>query len=160
MNGGNDTNERPLLPAVMTAGASLVVCLAAFAPWYTTQVAEVFSQGSVSGWNATLVAKIAVAAAAVALLGSLAITADARHLIDLAPELLRAIVIACAVGCTVAALAVAYRTMWIPEPTEFLTRDLGLFLALAASLVAFGASVVQVVIGTGSAADTPPRGRR
>ena len=160
MNGRNDTNERPLLPAVVTAGASLVVCLAAFAPWYTTQVAEVFSQGSVSGWNATLVAKIAVAAAAVALLGSLAITADARHLIDLAPELLRAIVIACAVGCAVAALAVAYRTMWIPEPTEFLTRDLGLFLALAASLVAFGASVVQVVIGTDIAADTPRRGRR
>jgi hypothetical protein len=156
----HDAAERPLLPAVVTAAASVVVCLAAFAPWYTTQVSEIFSQGSVSGWNATLAAKIAFFVAVLSTLSSLAIVADARDLITLSDELVRGLVIGCAAACAVAVAAVAYRTVRIPEPTEFLTRDLGIFVALAASLIALGASLVQVVIGTHSAADTPRRGHR
>ncbi len=159
MTGHHDPTQHPLLPAVVTAAASFVVCLAVFAPWYTTQVAEIFSQGSVSGWNATLAAKIAAFAAAIATLGSLAIIGDARGLVALTPELVRGLVIACALGCGVCALSVAFRTVWIPEPAEFLTRDLGLFVALAASLIALGASAVQVVLGTRSVADTSRRGR-
>jgi hypothetical protein len=160
MTGRQEIQMRPLLPALVTAGASFVVCVAAFAPWYTTQVAEIFAQGSVSGWNATLAAKIAVFAAVIATFGALAIAADTRALIALSPELARGIVIACAVGCLAAAASVVFRALWIPEPSEFLTRDLGLFVALAASLIALGASVVQVVIETHPAADTPRRGRQ
>jgi hypothetical protein len=151
---------RNLLPPTVTAAASFVVVLAVFAPWYTTQVGEAFVQGSASGWTATLVARIAAVAAAIAMLICVAIVADARDVVAVSEDLVRMLVIACTVCCATAATLVAYRTIFIPEPTEFLTRDLGLFVAMAASLVALGAAVVQLVIGMPSAADTPVRGHR
>lgn len=147
--------RRPLLPALVMAGASLVAVLAAFMPWYAPDLGPPLSPDSVSGWDATVAAKILVAASLACALAGLVLVLDARDLIALDAGGTAALAVAAAVAAGCGVVAVAYRTVRIPEPAALLARELGLYLALGMAVVALVAALVEVVLS----ADTGGRRR-
>jgi hypothetical protein len=126
--------------------SGLAIVIGAFLPWYTTNLGRPFSPASASGWEATALAKgavplgVAVAVAAAVMLldvrGALRLDARSR-------DALAWVVIA---ASAVAGVLIGYRLVVMPEPAEFLSRQVGLYLAM-------GASVTGVLSGLGLAAD-------
>lgn len=143
--------RRPVLPAIVLVAASVVAVAAAFLPWYAPDLAPPLTPDSVSGWAATLAAKILVLGAAVAALCGLALIADTRDLVTLDGAGANAIAVAAAVAAGVGVAAVAYRTVRIPEPAAILAREPGLYLALAMAALALAAALVQLLVATDGA---------
>jgi hypothetical protein len=115
--------------------AGIVVAIAVFLPWYTTNLGEPFSPASVSGWDSTNFARAAVIAAAVATVaaGALALEERGSLVLEQQPgETLPWVV----VGAFALALAlVGYRLLVLPEPADLLSRQIGLYLATAAAVI-------------------------
>lgn len=161
--------RRPLLPALVMAGASLLAIVAAFLPWYAPDLGPPLTPDSVSGWDATLAAKILVAASLVCVLIGLVLAADARDLIALDAPGAAALAVAAVIAAGGGVAAVGYRTVRVPEPAALLAREFGLYLALGTAAVALVAALVEVVLsGDGGgrrrasrvgARRTGPRGR-
>lgn len=145
MTAGADP-RRALLPALVMAGASLIAILAAFMPWYAPDLGPPLTPDSVSGWEATLAAKILVAASLVCVLVGLVLAADARDLIALDAPGRAALAVAAVVAAGVGVAAVGYRTVRVPEPAALLAREPGLYLALGAAVVALVGALVEVVL--------------
>jgi hypothetical protein len=114
------------------AGLGLVV--AVFLPWYATNLGPPFSATSASGWDSTNLARVAgvmgvvlFAAAAAALLDERGVVALPRR----EGDALGWIVMGAA---AVALVVVGYRLVFMPEPAEFLSRQIGIYLAVAAAV--------------------------
>jgi hypothetical protein len=151
---------RPALPGIVAAAASALVVVGVFMPWYAPELAPPLTPDSVSGWDATLAAKIAVVGAVVCALCAVAVVLDGRDLIALdagGVALLSGVAVA---GALAAVAAVAFRTVLLPDPADVLSRQLGLYVALAAALAALAAAAVQLVITSADARGAAPPGAR
>lgn len=135
--------HRGTVPAII-AISSLILAISVFLPWYTADVAPPFTPEATSGWDATLLARIAFAAAVIALISSALIWLDIRGFLPIDADIVRALTWACLVLGIVATALVAWRLVRPPGPAEFLARDIGLFIAQAAAIVALVASIGAV----------------
>jgi hypothetical protein len=136
--------RRPVAaPALgVLAGAGLVV--AVFLPWYAASIGETFRPGSASGWEATGLAKLVLALGIVVALASLLLSADARDALELDVRTAQGLGAAVLGGSVVAGALVLYRMLVLPEPSDLLTRQIGLWagIAAAAAGTAAGASLL------------------
>lgn len=158
--------RRPVLPAVVLVATSMVAVGAAFLPWYAPDLAPPLTPDSVTGWSATLAAKVMVLGCVVSALSGLTLILDTRELIALDAGGAAAIAAAATLGAGCAVAAVAFRTVRIPEPAALLAREPGLYLALGMAGAALAAALVQLLVTSdgvrpGRSPRRPPRsGRR
>jgi hypothetical protein len=139
----SDVAEGVAAPAGAAACAA-VLAASPFLPWFATDIGPPFAPESTSGWEATGVAKIVLGLAALALVANLLLAFEAagRIVLDARGALALA-----GIGAAAGALAlvlVAYRLLVLPEPAEFLARDIGLYVALAAAAGVTGLAVAQL----------------
>lgn len=148
---------RPVLPSLVALAGALAVCITVFLPWYEPVLAEPLAPDAVSGWGGTVAARIAVAGAVLCGLCALAVALDARDVLALDAGGISLLSIMAVGGSGVAAAAITYRTLRLPEPAAVLSRELGLYLALLSALAALGACLIQLVV---SSTGTPAVPRR
>lgn len=141
--GDSGRATRGVIPGTI-AVASLILAISVFLPWYTADVAPPFAPQASSGWDASLFARAAFAAAVLMLIASGLTWLDIRGLLPLDTDILRAFGWACLVLAIAATALVAWRLVRPPGPAEFLARDVGLFIAQAAAIVALVASIGAV----------------
>lgn len=135
--------NRGTVPATV-AFASAVLAVSVFLPWYTADVAPPFTPEATSGWDATLLARVAFAMAVITLMASVLMWLDVRGVVPIDADIARALAWTCLVLAIAATALVAWRLVRPPGPAEFLARDIGLFIAQAAAIVALVASVGAV----------------
>lgn len=116
------------------AVSGAVIIVAAFLPWYATNLGPPFSPASVSGWEATGFARAAVAMGVVIAVAAGAAALDERGSLRLDRRIGDALGWIVVVASVVAAAAVGYRLLVMPEPAEFLSRQIGLYLAAVATI--------------------------
>jgi hypothetical protein len=123
-----------LSPSVVTVASALVVVVAAFLPWYQTAIGPVTAPDTVSGWDTTAWARLAVAAGAICALSSLAVTLDIRGEIALHGPV-RRIMAGIALGAAlIVATCVLYRLAVPPDAAIGITRQLGVMIAALAAV--------------------------
>jgi hypothetical protein len=114
--------------------AGLLLVVAVFLPWYATNLGPPFSATSASGWDSTTLARVAAAMGLVLFGAAAAALLDERGLIALQRRQGDALGWIVMGAATIALLVVGYRLIWMPEPAEFLSRQIGLYLAVAAAV--------------------------
>lgn len=134
---------RGVIPATIAA-ASVVLAVSVFLPWYTADVSPPFVPESSSGWDASAFARAAFAAAVLGLIAAGMMWLDARGFVPLDAGLVRGFAWTCLALMLLATALVAWRLIRPPGPAEFLTRDVGLFIAQASAIVALVASIGAV----------------
>lgn len=118
---------------VAAAACAMVLVASPFLPWFATEIGPPFAPESTSGWNGTGIAKIVLGLGVVALLASVALALEALGHVSLED---RAALSASwiATGASGAALClVGYRLAILPEPAEFLSRAVGMYVAAGAA---------------------------
>ncbi len=141
--GAPGRTNRGTIPAII-AVASLILAISVFLPWYTADVAPPFTPEATSGWDATMLARITFAMGIITLLSSALIWLDLRGFLPIDADIVRALAWTCLVLTIGATALVAWRLVRPPGPAEFLARDVGLFIAQAAAIVALVASIGAV----------------
>jgi len=141
--GAPGRTNRGTVPAII-AVASLILAISVFLPWYTADVAPPFTPEATSGWDATMLARITFAMGIITLLSSALIWLDLRGFLPIDADIVRALAWTCLVLTIGATALVAWRLVRPPGPAEFLARDVGLFIAQAAAIVALVASIGAV----------------
>lgn len=135
----------PASAPALGAIAGLAMAVAVFLPWYTANISSVFVGHGTSGWHATTVAKAVLALAIVAVLASALLTLDARGALPLDAGVARLLGWLLLGASAVAAVLIGYRLIALPGPApEFLSRETGLFLAMAAAVAGVIAGVSQL----------------
>jgi hypothetical protein len=143
--GTGDTGRasRGAVPGTIAISA-FILAISVFLPWYTADVAPPFTPEASSGWDASLLARSAFAMAVLMLIASGLMWLDVRGLLPLDTDIVRAFAWGCVVLALGATALVAWRLVRPPGPAEFLARDVGLFIAQAAAIVALVASIAGV----------------
>jgi hypothetical protein len=114
--------------------SGILIVVAAFLPWYATNVGPPFAPESVAGWEASSLAKASVFLGAIVAVASAVAALEARGGLRLdawAGDAVAWIVIGASV---VAAVLIGYRLLVLPEPSQFLSRQIGLYLAAAGAI--------------------------
>jgi hypothetical protein len=114
--------------------SGIVIVVAAFLPWYATNLGPPFSPASVAGWEASNLAKASVVMGAVIAVASAVAALEARGGLRLdgsAGDAVAWVVIGASV---IAAVLIGYRLLVLPEPAEFLSRQIGVYLAAAGAI--------------------------
>ena len=114
--------------------SGLLLVLAVFLPWYATNLAPPFSATSASGWESTAIAKIALLMGIVLVVAAAAAVLDERRIVTLDPRHLDILAWVVVGSSAIALLVVGYRLLFMPDPAEFLSRQIGLYLAVAAAV--------------------------
>jgi hypothetical protein len=122
----------------------VLLVVSVFLPWYATNLGPPFSAVSASGWDATIVARLALAAGAVVLVASAALALEERGALRLSAQTGDALARGVVAAGALAVLLIAVRFVWMPDPAEFLSRQIGLYLAGAAAIGATLAGLAQV----------------
>src|SRR3974390_3424967 len=123
-----------LLPSVLTVISAVVVVIAVSTPWYQTAIGPDSAPDTVAGWDATSLAKFAVAAGAICALSSIVVTLDVRGEVAMHGPV-RRVMAGIALGTAlVMAACVLFRLAFPPDPALGITRQLGLIVAAVASL--------------------------
>jgi hypothetical protein len=127
---------RGLIPwlALPTAGvaAGVAIIVAALLPWYGTNLGSPFTPSTTSGWSAGPAGKAVLALGAAVTLVSLFLAADQAGALGLDGGLRRALRLALIGASALAAALACYRLLVLPRPSGFFSREVGLYLALAA----------------------------
>lgn len=126
--------------------AGLLLVLAVFLPWYATNLGPPFAATSASGWDSTAFAKIALAMGVVLAVSAAAVVLDERRVVTLDGRTLDLLAWVVVGASAVALLAVGYRLLVMPDPAEFLSRQIGIFLAVAASVGGILSGLGQVAL--------------
>jgi len=114
--------------------AGIVIVIAAFLPWYATDIGPPFAPESVAGWEATNVAKASVFMGAVVAAASAVAALDARGGLRLGSSAGDGVAWAVLGAAVIAGILVGYRLLVLPEPAEFLSREIGVYLAAAGAV--------------------------
>jgi hypothetical protein len=130
-------------PAV-GAIAGLVLAVAVFLPWYATNLGPPFSATSASGWDSTNLARVAMVMGVVLFAAAAANLLDERGIIVLDPLSSDALAWVVVGAATIALAAVGFRLLVLPDPAEFLSRQIGLYLAAAAAIAGILSGLGQV----------------
>lgn len=139
----DERGARGAVPGVV-AVAGAILAISVFLPWYTADVAAPFAPESSSGWESTTMARIVFAIGVVLAMSAVLVLLDMRGALPLDAEVVRALSWLC-LGLALAATAlVAWRLVRPPAPAEFLARDVGLFIAQGAAVVALVAALGAV----------------
>ncbi|MCX6409761.1 MAG: hypothetical protein NT143_04870 [Actinobacteria bacterium] len=138
-----DGGSRGTIPGVI-ATAAAVLAISVFLPWYTADVAPPFSPESSSGWDSSMLARGAFGIGVLLLMAALLILLDVRGTLPLDADVVRALSWLCMVLALAATALVAWRLVRPPGPAEFLARDVGLYIAQAAAIVALVGSIAIV----------------
>ncbi|MBJ7366703.1 MAG: hypothetical protein JHC53_08930 [Thermoleophilia bacterium] len=138
-----DGGSRGTIPGVI-ATAAAVLAISVFLPWYTADVAPPFSPESSSGWDSSVLARGAFGMGVLLLMAALLILLDVRGTLPLDADVVRALSWLCMVLALAATALVAWRLVRPPGPAEFLARDVGLYIAQAAAIVALVGSIAIV----------------
>jgi|SRR5689334_13750575 hypothetical protein len=131
-------------PAYVGVLAGVLLIVSVFLPWYATNLGPPFSAVSASGWEATIVARLALAAGAVVLVASAALALEERGTVALAIQTGDALARGVVAAGALAVLLIGVRFIWMPDPAQFLSRQIGIYLAGAAAVVATLAGLAQV----------------
>lgn len=132
-------------PAV-GALSGLVLMLAVFLPWYATNLGPPFAATSASGWESTAFAKVALVMGVLLVAAAAATLLDERRIITLEGRHLDALAWVVVGSATIALLAVGYRLLFMPDPAEFLSRQIGLYLGVAAAIGGILSGLGQVAL--------------
>jgi hypothetical protein len=116
----------------MLSGVLIVV--AAFLPWYATNLGPPFSAESVAGWEASDLAKASVIMGALVAVASAAAALEARGGLRLGASVGDAIAWVVIGASVIAAVLVGYRLVVLPDPAQFLSRQIGIYLAAAGAI--------------------------
>ena len=116
----------------MVCGVALVVGV--LLPWYATNLGPPFSATSASGWEATTLARIALVLGAILAVAAALTVLDSRDALRLPSHQLDALAWIIVIAAAAAALLVGYRLLVMPEPAEFLSRQIGIYLAAVAAV--------------------------
>jgi len=138
-----DGGSRGTIPGVI-ATAAAVLAISVFLPWYTADVAPPFSPESSSGWDSSVLARGAFGMGVLLLMAAVLILLDVRGMLPLDADVVRALSWICMVLALAATALVAWRLVRPPGPAEFLARDVGLYIAQAAAIVALVGSIAIV----------------
>ena len=129
------------LPRVGRAGTALVgvisgvaLIIAVFLPWYATNLGPPFSATSASGWHATDIARIALVAGVLLTAASALLALEEQGSVRLDPSVGNALAWAVLVVAMLAAVAVGYRLLVMPDPAQFLSRQIGIYIAALATV--------------------------
>lgn len=135
--------QRLEAPPAVAAVCGLLVVIGALLPWYATNLGEPFSAETTTGWDATTAAKLALACGALtAAAGAFSVLALRGRYWD--PQVLRFLGWMIIVTAGAAFALIAFRALVKPDPAEFLSREIGIYLALAAAGLAVIAGVLQI----------------
>ena len=115
--------------------SGIVVVIAVFLPWYTTNLGAPFSPASVSGWDSTDLARAAVFAAAVATIAAGALALEERGSLELEPQTGEALAWVVIGAFALALVLVGYRLLVMPAPADLLSRQIGIYLATAGAVI-------------------------
>ncbi len=143
------------MPAWAGLGAGVVLAVAVFLPWYALNIAPPFSAGSASGWRWTVFAQIAMGLGVITAGASAAQVLDARGVLSLQRSQRVALAWTAMVCAVIAAVLVGFRLVVMPDPADLLSRQIGIYLAMAAAVVAVLAALGQI-----ATQDVPGRQRR
>jgi hypothetical protein len=135
--------QDPTAPALVALASGLVMVVAVFLPWFSTNLGEPTAPGSVSGWASTSVAKGVLAIAVIWTLAAALIVADRHDVLRIDPSTVEALGWLIAACALIAGGLAAFRLFRPPEPADFLARDFGLFLAIAVAFVGVAAGLAQ-----------------
>jgi hypothetical protein len=133
----------PAGPAIAGIASAALMLASVFLPWYAANLGPPASSGTASGWDATAIAKGVLGLGVIWLLMSALLLADHVDVYRVdarTAEALGWLIAGCAL---LAGALVAYRLFRPPEPADFLSRDIGLFLALAAAAAGVSAGLAQ-----------------
>ena len=133
-----------IAPAYVGVLSGVLLVVSVFLPWYATNLGPPFSAVSASGWEATIVARLALAAGAVVLVASVALALEERGALGLSIATGDALARGVVAAGALATLLIGIRSVWMPDPAEFLSRQIGLYLAGAAAIGATLAGLAQV----------------
>lgn len=114
--------------------SGIVIVVAAFLPWYATDIGPPFAPESVAGWEATNVARASVFMGAVVAAASAVAALDARGGLRLGPSAGDGVAWTVVGASVIAGILVGYRLLVLPEPAEFLSREIGVYLAAAGAV--------------------------
>ncbi len=114
------------------SGVGLVVSV--FLPWYATNLAPPFSATSASGWDATNIARVVLLAGVVLAAASVVLLLDEQGALRVDRSVTDALVWVVLVSAILAAIAVGFRLVVMPDPAEFLSRQIGIFIAAACAV--------------------------
>lgn len=145
------------VPAAAAFCAGLVVA-SAFIPWYARQIGPIDAPSSLSGLDSGSFALIAIALGAFAVVTSAALALGAAGAVDVDAPIALLLTWACLGAASAAAALVALRLVFLPDPSEFLTRELGIWMAFLGSLGAAGLSAIQLPARTGNTRRARPAG--
>jgi hypothetical protein len=98
----------------------------------------------VTGWEASTLARITLALGVVITLAAIALALDAQGQLALGARSTQVLGGAVAIAGTAALALVAVRLALPPEPAEFFSRGLGLYLAALAAAAAVVAGVAEL----------------
>lgn len=136
--------DAPAAPAYVGAIAGALLIVSVFLPWYATNLGPPFSPVSASGWDATMFARLALGAGIVIAVASAALVIADRDMSRRAPRREAGLARLVVVAGIPAVLLVGARLIWMPDPAEFLSRQIGLYLSAAAALGATLAGLAMV----------------
>ena len=114
------------------AGVGLVVSV--FLPWYATNLGPPFSATSASGWESTNVARLALVAGVIVAAASVALLLQEQGSARIDPGTANVLAWTVLVAAILAAAAIGFRLVVMPEPAEFLSRQIGIFVAAASAV--------------------------
>jgi hypothetical protein len=147
-------------PAGAAFCAGLVVASAVI-PWYAVQIGPLETPASLTGLESGSFALIAIALGAFVVVASAALALGAAGVVDIDAPIGLLLTWVCLGAAGAAAALVALRLVFLPEPSEFLTRDIGIWLAFLGSLGAAGLSALQLparTSGTRAVRSVGPQG--
>lgn len=124
------------LPVYAAFVAGVLLAGSVFLPWYSVNIAPPFEAGTLSGWDATAFARIAMVLGVVIALAAAALLLSDRGLVQLDAPVRLALAWVVVVAAVAAAALVGFRLVVLPDPAELLSRNVGLYLAMAAAVVA------------------------
>lgn len=124
--------------------AGLALCIAVFLPWYATNLGPPFSATSATGWDATNMARIAFVMGLLVTAAAAAAMLDERGMLQLDERHLDALAWVLVGASAIALVAVGYRLLVLPDPAEFLSRQIGLYIAMAAAVAGVLSGLGQV----------------
>lgn len=124
------------LPVYAAFVAGLVLAGSVFLPWYSVNIAPPFEADTLSGWDATAFARVAMVLGVIIALAAAALLLADRGMVRLEAPVRLALAWVIVVAAVAAAALVGFRLVVLPDPAELLSRHVGLYLAMAAAVVA------------------------
>lgn len=132
-----------LFPSILTVASAVVVVIAVFTPWYQTAIGPTTAPDTVSGWDATASAKLAVTAGAICALSAAVVAFDVRGEVVLHGPVRRIMAGLALATALVVAVCILLRLAFPPDPALGVTRQLGLIIAAVASVTGLWAAGAQ-----------------